>query len=37
MMIRMAAQKATFIKIGTMISRGKSGIEVSAFSGDKIL
>jgi hypothetical protein len=37
MMIRIAPQKAAFIKIETMISKGKCGVEVSIFPKDKIL
>jgi len=37
MMIRIAPQKAAFIKIETMISKGKCGVKVPIFSKDKIL
>jgi hypothetical protein len=36
-MIHIAPQKAAFIRIETMISKGKCGGEVPIFSKDKIL
>jgi hypothetical protein len=37
MMARIAPQKAAIMKIETMISKGKCGVEVPIFSKNKIL